>query len=156
MLSGASLITLAVPMALVAAPAAYAATLSRIDVQGNQRVSADTVRSYVGIKQGQSFSAADIDTATKALFNTGLFADVSIRQSGSALVVSVVEQAIVAQSVFQGNKKIKDKDLAARVQLQPRSPFSQSAMDADADAIRDAYRAIGRNDVTVTAETMDA
>lgn len=156
MLSGASLVTLTVPVALVGVTSAYAATLSRIDVRGNQRVSADTVRSYVGIKPGQSFSAADIDAATKALFNTGLFADVTITQSGSALIVTIVEQAVVAQPIFQGNKKIKDKDLAARVQLQPRSPFSQSAMDADVDAIREAYRAIGRNDVTVNAETMDA
>lgn len=156
MLSGASVITLSVPFASLGVSSAYAATLSRIDVQGNQRVSADTVRSYVGIKPGQSFSTSDIDSATKTLFNTGLFADVTIRQSGSGLVVTVVEQAIVAQAVFQGNKKIKDKDLASRVQLQPRSPFSQSAMEADADAIRDAYRAIGRNDVTVNAETMDA
>jgi outer membrane protein insertion porin family len=156
MLSGASLITLAVPLAVVGATAAYAATLSRIDVQGNQRVSADTIRSYVGIKPGQSFSADDVDAATKALFNTGLFADVNIRQAGSSLVVTVVEQAVVAQPIFQGNKKIKDKDLAARVQLQPRSPFSQSALDADIESIRDAYRATGRNDVTVTGETMDA
>jgi outer membrane protein insertion porin family len=156
MLSGASLITLTVPLALVGAGSAYAATLSRVEVRGNQRVSADTVRSYLGIKPGQSFSSDDIDAATKALFNTGLFADVKVTQSGSAIIVTVVEQAVVAQPVFQGNKKIKDKDLAARVQLQPRSPFSQSAMDADVETIRDAYRAIGRSDVTVTAETMDA
>ncbi len=156
MLSGASLITLAVPASLFASSSAYAATLARVDVRGNQRVSADTIRSYLGIKSGESFSAADIDAATKALFNTGLFADVNISQSGSTLVVTVVEQAVVAQPIFQGNKKIKDKDLAARVQLQPRSPFSQSALDADIEAIRDAYRATGRNDVTVTGETMDA
>jgi outer membrane protein insertion porin family len=156
MLAGASTVTLLVPVALVGASSAYAATLSRVDVSGNQRVSADTIRSYIGIKPGQSFSTDDVDAATKALFNTGLFADVKITQSGSALVVTVVEQAVVAQAVFQGNKKIKDKDLAARIQLQPRSPFSQSAMEADAETIRDAYRAIGRSDVTVESETMDA
>jgi outer membrane protein insertion porin family len=156
MLTGVSLITLAVPLSLLGAEAAYAAKLARIDVRGNQRVSADTIRSYLGIKQGENFSADDIDAATKALFNTGLFADVNVSQSGSTIVVTVVEQAIVAQPIFQGNKKIKDKDLAARVQLQPRSPFSQSALDADIETIRDAYRATGRNDVTVNAETMDA
>jgi outer membrane protein insertion porin family len=156
MLAGASVVTLSVPVAFVGTSSAYAATLSRVDVSGNQRVSADTIRRYIGIKPGQSFSADDVDAATKALFNTGLFADVKITQSGSALVVTVVEQAVVAQAVFQGNKKIKDKDLAARIQLQPRSPFSQSAMEADAETIRDAYRAIGRSDVTVESETMDA
>jgi outer membrane protein insertion porin family len=159
-LSGAfSMLLLGVALPAAALPVfvgvAQAATLSRIDVSGNQRVSSDTIRSYVGIAPGQSFGADDVDAAVKALFNTGLFADVSIRQSGSALIVTVVEQAIVNQPIFQGNRKIKDRDLAAAVQLQPRSPFSQSAMEADIDAIRGAYQAIGRNDIEVTAETMD-
>ncbi len=156
MLAGASAITVATPLLMMGVAPVFAATLSRVDVRGNQRVSADTVRSYLGIQTGQSFSTDDVDAATKALFNTGLFADVKVTQSGSALVVTVVEQAVVAQPIFQGNKKIKDKDLAGRVQLQPRSPFSQSAMDADVETIRDAYRAIGRSDVAVAAETMDA
>jgi outer membrane protein insertion porin family len=159
-LSGAlSMLLVGVALPAAGVPAfvgvAQAATLSRIDVSGNQRVSADTIRTYIGIAPGETFNADDVDAAVKALFNTGLFADVNITQSGGALIVTVVEQAVVNQPIFQGNRKIKDRDLAAAVQLQPRSPFSQSAMEADIDAIKDAYRATGRNDVDVTAETMD-
>ena len=75
-----------------------------------------------------------------------------------ALFEALVESKIVQPTFIVGypievsplsKRDEKDKDLAARVQLQPRSPFSQSAMDADAETIRDAYRAIGRSDAQV-------
>jgi outer membrane protein insertion porin family len=155
LLAGSSVAALSAAMVTASSAPALAATLSGIDVRGNSRISADAVRGYVGINPGEQFSSSDIDEAVKALFNTGLFSDVRITQSGSRLVVTVSEQSIVSQPIFQGNRKIKDRELAGRVQLQPRSPFSQAALDADIEAIRDAYRAIGRNNVSVTAETMD-
>ena len=132
-----------------------AATVSRIEVRGNRRVDADTIRTQVGIAPGQSFSNADLDEAVKRLFATGLFADVSIRQVGGTLVVTVDEYAIVNQVLFQGNKKIKDRNLAQAVQLQPRRAFSSQLMEADAEAVREAYRRIGRDDATVTARTQE-
>jgi len=134
---------------------AEAASVSRIEVRGNRRVDADSVRGQLGIRPGQNFNQSDLDEAVKRLIATGLFADVSVRQSGSTLVVTVIENAIVNQVLFQGNKKIKDANLAQAVQLAPRSAFSREAMDADAEAIREAYRRIGRDDATVSASVQE-
>lgn len=130
---------------------AEAATVSRIEVRGNQRVDADTIRNYIGIKPGKSFNSGDINEAVKQLFATGLFSDVKINQSGGTLIVTVEEYSIVNQVIFQGNKKIKDKSLQQIVRLKSRGSFSQSAMEADAEAIREAYRRQGRDDATVTS-----
>src|SRR5690606_15652307 len=131
------------------------ATVSRIEVRGNRRVDADTVRNQVGIRPGQNFTSADVNEAVKRLFATGLFSDVSITQSGGTLVVTVQEYAIVNQVLFQGNRKIKDQALAQAIQLQPRGAFSNQLMEADAEAIREAYSRIGRDDATVTGEVQD-
>lgn len=85
--------------------------VSRIEVRGNTRVDADTIRNYVSIKPGKSFSGGDIDEAVKGLFGTGLFSDVQINQVGSSLVITVSEYKVVNQVLFQGNKKIKDAQL---------------------------------------------
>jgi outer membrane protein insertion porin family len=145
--------TVAVQFAFVSV--AQAAVVSAIVVEGNQRVDDDTIIGYLDITPGQSFSGADIDEAVKRLFGTGLFSDVRINQVGSRLVVQVEEYSIVNQVLFQGNKKIKDRELAAVVQLQPRGPFSADTMNADIEAIRAAYSKIGRDDAQVTAQTMD-
>ncbi|WP_310183171.1 outer membrane protein assembly factor BamA [Mesorhizobium sp. BE184] len=150
---------LVVPGALVvqfaAVSAAEAAVVSRIEVRGNTRVDADTIRNYVSIKPGKSFSGGDIDEAVKGLFGTGLFSDVQINQVGSSLVITVSEYKVVNQVLFQGNKKIKDAQLSNVVQLKPRGSFSQATLDADAQAVKAAYGNIGRDDASVTTQIMD-
>lgn len=145
--------SLAVQMASVAA--AQAATVSNISVQGNKRVDVETIRSYVGIQPGKSFSAGDIDEAVKRLFATGLFSDVRVTQQGGTLVVAVQEYPVVNQVLFQGNKKHKDAVLAGIVQLKPRGTFSQAQLDADAEAVRAAYSRIGRDDAVVETQVID-
>ncbi|MBL8583709.1 MAG: outer membrane protein assembly factor BamA, partial [Rhizobiaceae bacterium] len=104
---------------------------------------------------GQNFSSDDIDEAVKRLFGTGLFSDVSINQVGSSLVVQVQEYQVVNQVLFQGNKKLKDSQLANIVQLKPRGTFSAATMDSDVQAIDEAYKRVGRDDATVTSRTID-
>jgi outer membrane protein insertion porin family len=154
-LSAALILPGALAVQFAAVSAAEAAVVSRVEVRGNQRVEADTIRNYVSIKPGKSFSSADVDEAVKALFGTGLFSDVQINQVGSTLVVTVSEYKVVNQVLFQGNKKLKDAQLAMSVQLKPRSSFSQAALDADVEAIKTAYGQVGRDDAQVTTQIMD-
>jgi outer membrane protein insertion porin family len=139
----------------VAASSVFAASFSRIEVVGNKRVEASTISDYVNIKPGQSYSAADIDSAVKRLFSTGLFSDVRIKQSGGTLVIEVDELSVINQVIFQGNKKIKDVALGAQVQSKPRASLDANVIEADAETIREAYRRIGRSDVVVNPTTMD-
>src|SRR5690606_31333484 len=103
----------------------------------------------------QFLTSADVNEAVKRMFAAGRFACVSITQSGGTLVVTVEEYSIVNQVLFQGNRKIKDRSLAQAIQLQPRSAFSGPLLESDAEAIREAYRRIGRDEATVTTEVQD-
>lgn len=154
-LSAALVVPGAFAVQFVATSAAEAAVVSRVEVSGNQRVDAETIRNYITIKPGKAFSSSDIDAAVKALFGTGLFSDVQINQVGSTLVVKVAEYKVVNQVLFQGNKKLKDDALQAAVQLKPRGTFSQATLDSDVEAVKAAYRRIGRDDAGVTAQIMD-
>ncbi|MDX8529677.1 outer membrane protein assembly factor BamA [Mesorhizobium sp. VK25A] len=154
-LSAALVVPGALAVQLTATSVAEAAVISRVEVSGNQRVDAETIRNYISIKPGKPFSSSDIDDAVKALFGTGLFSDVQINQVGSSLVVKVSEYKVVNQVLFQGNKKIKDNALQAAIQLKPRATFSQQALDADVESIKTAYKRIGRDDAAVTTQIMD-
>jgi len=137
-----------VSVALVSSQA-EAAVASSIVVRGNTRVEASTVRNYVTIKPGKSYSAADIDASVKALYDTGLFADVTIRQSGGTLVVSVVENPVVNSVIFKGNKKIKSEVLVQLVQTKPRGVFTDAKLQGDTQRIQDYYSRNGRDLATV-------
>lgn len=138
---------------LGAASPAEAAVVQRIDVRGAQRVGAEAVRSNLSIRPGQNFNNADIDESVKRLYATGFFSDVRISVSGGSLVVTVSENQLINQVVFNGNRKIKDDKLSGLVQTQPQGPYSESLITADIQRIREAYAAIGRSDVEVTTQT---
>jgi outer membrane protein insertion porin family len=154
-LSAGVVVTGSFALQLATVASVQAAVVSSIEVRGNRRVDDETIRNYVNIRPGRNFSGADIDEAVKQLFGTGLFSDVRINQVGSRLVVEVDEYSIVNQVIFQGNRKIKDADLARAIQIQPRSSFSTAALDTDIETIRASYRRIGRDDAVVNGRTID-
>ena len=140
---------------MLSVTAAQAASFSTIEVRGNQRVEASTIRDYIGIKPGQNYSANDLDEAIKRLYSTGLFSDVSISQSGRTLIIQVAENQVINQVLFSGNKKIKDNALGVKVQLKSGNSLDSNTLEQDAEAVREAYRRIGRADVVVNPTTVD-
>ena len=140
--------------ALVSATAANAAVIRNVDVRGAERIGADTVRANIGIEPGKNVTPADIDESVKRLYATGYFSDVKISVSGGTLIVTVAENQLINQVVFNGNRKIKDDKLAGVVQTRSLGPFNEQLIQSDIQTIKDAYAAIGRSDVEVTTQTV--
>lgn len=118
-------------------------TISAIRVQGNRRVEPETVRTYLTFNVGDAYDLAKVDESLKALFATGLFQDVRIRREGSAVVIIVAENPIVAKVAFEGNDEIEDDALRSEVQLKPRSVYTRARVQADMQRILDLYRRQG-------------
>ncbi len=126
------------------------AVFSRIDVAGNQRIEADTVRVFSGIEPGVPATPEDLNLAVRRLFDTGLFEDVTLTPQAGRLVINVVENPTINQIAFEGNDAINDEVLSGVVELRPRLAFSVAAAEADAQRIIDAYRQSGRFAASVT------
>jgi outer membrane protein insertion porin family len=94
--------------------------LRNIRVEGAQRVEADTIRSYMGLRTGDTVTSEALDKSLKALFATGLFADVTIRRENPDVVVRIVENPIINRLAFEGNKRTSDEILRDEVKLRPR------------------------------------
>ena len=112
-------------------------------MEGNKRVEPETVRSYLTFSSGDPYDPAKVDDSLKALFATGLFQDVRMRKEGSTLVVTLVENPIVNQVAFEGNKEIEDDTLSTEVQLKPRAVYTRSRVQADVQRILNLYRRQG-------------
>ncbi len=119
-------------------------TVEQIRVEGAQRIEADTVLSYMSFRRGDEIDTAALDKALKALFATGLFADVMLRREGRAVVVRVVENPVINRLAFEGNKRISDEILRDEVRLRPRVVYTRSRVQSDVQRIIDLYRRSGR------------
>ncbi|MFZ4409206.1 MAG: outer membrane protein assembly factor BamA [Paracraurococcus sp.] len=115
-----------------------------IEVRGNQRIEADTVRSYMLLQPGDAFDADRLDRSLKSLFATGLFRDVQVWRDGSRVLVDVQENPIVNRVAFEGNRKISDDVLSKEVQLRSRAVFTPQAVQADRQRIQELYARRGR------------
>jgi outer membrane protein insertion porin family len=118
--------------------------ISEIIIEGTQRIEPNTVRSYMRVKPGDRMAPELVNDMLKALFATGLFADVTIRREGTALIVRIVENPIINRIAFEGNKRIKDEVLQSEVQLRPRIVYTRTRVQSDVKRILDLYRRGGR------------
>ena len=123
--------------------------IREIRIEGSERIEPDTVRSYLTVQPGEQFDNAQFDKSLKALFGTGLFADVNLTRQGDALVVRVVENPIINRVAYEGNDRYDDKALNDEVHLKPRAVYTRTKVQADVKRILDLYRRSGRFAATV-------
>jgi outer membrane protein insertion porin family len=126
-----------------------------IDVEGNRRIDTDTVRSYFHPGADGNYDAAALDAALKALIATNQFDHVAIDHSDARLVVRLTEAKVLDRVAFEGNKKLKDKELEAIVESRARGPLQRALVQSDVGRIMEAYRHAGRDEIGVVPEIID-
>ena len=148
---------MAVPVSVMAQDAAPAAAapqgppsvIRSIQVVGNQRIEPNTVASYLLFAPGDPYSEIRIDSSIKTLFQTGLFADVSIDPRDGNVLIQVVENPIVNRVILEGNKNLKADKITDEIDAEPRAIFTRASVEEDVTRIIELYRQAGRFAATV-------
>ncbi len=133
---------------------AQGAGKSAIAVVGNDHTDAAMVRSNFHASPAGNLDAAALDAALKSLYATGLFADVKITRQGDGVLVTVVENPIIRQIAFEGNKKVKDGDLNKDLQSKPGGPLSRFFVQADVRHLLEVYRQHGYFQAQIVPQTI--
>jgi outer membrane protein insertion porin family len=134
---------------------AQAGAIREIRVVGNRRVEPETVRSYLQFTVGDPYDAGKVDGSLRALFGTGLFADVRIDREGGAVIITVIENPVVNQVAFEGNSEVDNQTLQNEVQLKPRAIYTRARALADVQRILDVYRRQGRYAASVEPKLIE-
>uniref|UniRef100_UPI003F697FE6 FtsQ-type POTRA domain-containing protein n=1 Tax=Marivivens donghaensis TaxID=1699413 RepID=UPI003F697FE6 len=125
-------------------------TVNTVSIEGNQRIETATILSYLGIAQGETVSAAELNDASQRIRATGLFETVEVEPRGGQLVITVSEYPTVYRINFEGNSRLKDDELFALLSSQERRIYSPSSVEADVADITAAYADKGRINAIVT------
>lgn len=123
--------------------------INEVRVLGNERIEASTILTYMDVRVGDSMTEETLDRALKSLFGTGLFADVTMRQRGNVLEVTVAENPVINEVAFEGNDKIKDEQLMAEVQARPRQVLTRNKVQSDVNRLYQVYQRNGRFSVNI-------
>src|SRR5262245_17429031 len=83
-------------LAASVATAQAAGTVTAIKVSGNRTLDAEAIRAHMELAEGRPYDAGKADRSLKALFATGLFADVRIERHEDTVLVTVVENPVVS------------------------------------------------------------
>lgn len=120
-----------------------------LNVIGSQRLEPETILSYIDLRVGGEYNQAVADKALKDLYDTELFANVTIRNDNGAVIVEVLENPVVNRIILEGNKRIKDDKIVPEIKLAARQIFTRSKVRADVARIIELYKRQGRFAATV-------
>lgn len=127
-----------------AAPAGDAQVIRSIDVEGAQRLEADTILSYLRMHVGDRYTQAAGDQVLKDLFATELFSDVRLRNDNGVVTIQVKENPVVNRIILEGNKRLKEDKILPEIKLAARQIFTRSKVRADVTRIIELYKREGR------------
>ena len=101
-----------------------AEVIQKLEIKGNDRIGAETIKVYGEINIGEDYSSFDIDKILKNLYKTNFFKDIKISLSNGVLNITVEEYAMINFIDIQGEEssKIKKKVLET-LKLQPKQSF---------------------------------
>ena len=80
--------------------------VTAIRVEGLSRISVETVFSYLPVGVGDEMDGGKSRHTVKALFKTGFFKDIKLRQEAGALVITVVERPSIVAIRVTGNRDL--------------------------------------------------
>ncbi len=118
--------------------------IKKIDVEGLQRISYETVLSYAELETNIPYSNTISNDIIKKLYDTQLFSDVSVTYLNQIITIKVKENPTINLVLFEGNKSKKDEDLIAEIKLTERSIFSRSKVKEDVKRLLEIYQRSGR------------
>ena len=131
----------------------FAEVVQKLEVNGNSRISLETIKVYGEIKIGENYSSVEINKILKNLYETNFFEDVNVSLSSGTLLVNVKEYSIINSVDINGEKsnQIKKKVLG-KLNLKNKSSFIENRLSQDVNLIKNIYASIGFNFANVEAK----
>ena len=116
----------------ISTPWLRAEVIEKIDIEGNQRISSETIKMFAGVSVSDDLSESDLNEILKKLYNTNFFDLVSVKILKNKLLIKVKENPIIQNITFEGIKSSKILDeLRKSVVLKSRSSFSEFLLNKD-------------------------
>mgnify|MGYP006076946939 CR=1 FL=1 len=101
-------------------------------INGNERISDETIIIYSEIPNLQFLDENSINNILKKLYESGFFKDVTVNIKNNNLIIDVIENPIIQTVFIEGIKRKKTEDELYKIlSLKNRSSFNQNLINVD-------------------------
>ena len=123
-----------------------AETVNKIIIDGNKRVSIETIKLYGEIEINKDYKEKDLNLILKNLYETNFFEDVKISLKNNTLNINLKEYPIINQLIITGEKSKKYKDLIKKgIDTKEKGSLIKSRLAKDIELIESLYSSLGYN-----------
>ena len=121
-----------------------AETIKRIEIDGNKRISDESIIIFSDLKTNQEISKSDLDTAIKNLYKTNFFGNISLSFENQILKIFVEENPIIDKFEITGIKKQSLVEfIKGKIQLAEMKSFDEEILSADLNLINNILKSSG-------------
>jgi len=114
----------------------YSKNFEKIIVNGNERISNETILVFSEIQDNKSLDENSINEILKKLYKSGFFKDVTVKIENNNLIIEVLENPIIQTVFIEGIKRKKtEESLYEVLSLKSRSSFNSALIKKDESAI---------------------
>ena len=130
------------------------ATIKKLEVTGNNRISAETIMVFGDIELGKDYEKSDINSLIKKLYDTNFFSNITVSFSDEGtLTITVKENPIINSIDFDGEKAKKFREkIVEFLLLRENGPLIENNIKKDINLIKEFYRSQGYYFVKIDAE----
>ena len=129
--------------------------VSSIIVDGNKRISSDTIISLSKVQIGSSYSPSQLNSALQSIKKTLFFKTVDITLVNNVLNINVIENPTINSISFEGNKSLNNINLNELITSKQRQTLLISQVEKDTDKIATAYADTGHISAFVTPKVVE-
>ena len=132
---------------------ANAEVVKKIQVEGNYKISDETIKVYGDINVNTNYNAAEINDILKKLYSTEFFETVDLTLQNGVLKINVKEYPAINAIKIEGEKTNKIREaILERLDLKEKNSFIKSKLSDDIYKIKKIYSSMGFNFVEVDAK----
>ena len=115
----------------------FAEVVEKIEIQGNERISKETILLFSKINIKDDLNSNDINEILKNLYDSNFFLDVSVEFKSKILTILVDENPIIENITYNGikSKTLKEK-ITKDLKLLSRSSYNEILLNEDKKRIK--------------------
>ena len=114
--------------------------INKVIIEGNNRISEETIKVYGDIEINKNYSEIDLNKVINNLYSTEFFENVNISLKNNILNIKVKEYPIINQLIIVGEKKKSyEEQIKKLIKLKEKKSFIRSSLLKDVETIKKIY-----------------